>query len=53
MLEWLTYIIELFRSGQGVPFLAVVVVGVLFLYLLGLIVVTVFPVWRRSRASNH
>jgi len=53
MPEWLTFLTELFRSGQGVPFLAVIVVAGLSLYLLGLIVATVFPVWRRYRTPNQ
>ena len=53
MPEWVTFIIELFRSGQGIPFLAVCVVGILSLYLFGLILTMVIPVWRRSRSPHQ
>lgn len=53
MPEWLAFIIELFRSGQGLSLLAVLVVGVLSLYLLGLIAVLIFPVWRRYRSPHQ
>ncbi len=53
MPEWLTFIIELFRSGQGVPFLAVSIVGILSLYFFGLILTMVFPVWRRYRNPHQ
>jgi hypothetical protein len=49
MPEWLTFIIELFRSGQGVPFIAVSLVVILSLYFFGLILGMVFPGWRRYR----
>ncbi len=49
MPEWLTFIIELFRSGQGLPFLAVLVVGILFIYLCGLIVTMLLPLLRGNR----
>lgn len=52
MPDWFIFLIELFESGQGLPFLAVLVVGVLSLYLLGLILVMVFPVWRRIRSPH-
>ena len=53
MPEWLAFIIELFRSGQGFPLLAVAVAGILSLYLLGLIAVLVFPIWRRYRSPHQ
>ncbi len=46
------FIIELFRSGQGIPFLAVLVVGVLFLYLCGLIVTMILPLFRGNRKTH-
>lgn len=53
MPEWLTFIIEIFRSGQGVPFVAVSVVVVLSFYFFGLILTTVFPIWRRYRDPHQ
>ena len=53
MPEWVTFIVELFRSGQGLPILAVLVVGILSLYLLGLILTLIFPVWRRLRDPHR
>ena len=53
MTEWFAFVIELFQSGQGLPLLAVFVAGILFLYILGLITVLIFPVWRRSRSSHQ
>lgn len=52
MPEWLAFIIELFRSGQGLPFLAVLVVGILFIYLCGLIVTMLLPLFRGNRNSH-
>ena len=52
MPEWLTFIIELFRSGQGLPFLAVLVVGILSLYLFGLIATMILPILRRNRDTH-
>ena len=53
MLEWVSFFTELFRSGQGIPFLAIIVVCVLSLYLFGLFLTIVFPFWRRYRNLNQ
>ncbi len=53
MLEWLSFIIELFRSGQGVPFVAVSIVVILSVYFFGLILTMVFPIWRRYRNPHQ
>ena len=53
MPEWLAFIIELFKSGQGLSLLAVLVAGILALYLLGLLTFLVFPVWRRTRGPHQ
>jgi len=53
MPEWLTFIIELFRTGQAIPFIAVSLVVILSLYFFGLVLIMFFPVWRRYRHPHQ
>ncbi len=51
--RWLSFIVELFESGRGLPLVAVLFVAGLFLYLLVLGLSLIIPVWRRSRMPHH
>ncbi len=51
--RWLSFIVELFESGRGLPLVAVLFVAGLFLYLFVLGLSLIIPVWRSSRMPHH
>lgn len=43
---------EFFRSGQGLPLVMVGVVVVLLVYLMGLLLPMIIPIWRRYKSPH-